>query len=79
MPQRETDETVLHELLDAASRAETDFHFGVSFAGYDDQWDAYRDEKNWPQKLQASHAEYIKNLHAFYMARDGSGGVLGVA
>lgn len=29
------------------------------------------------EEIQAAHDEYIRVLHAFYLARDGAGGVLG--
>ncbi len=46
-------------------------------SGYSDQWDAYKNEKKWPSKLVKCHADYIKDLHTYYLARDGKKGFLG--
>lgn len=47
--------------------------------GFADEWQAYRADlvAPWPAPLTAAHDAAMRDLHAFYLARDGAQGVLG--
>ena len=47
--------------------------------GFADEWQAYHAEQRapWAPALAESHDTAMRDLHAFYLARDGAQGVLG--
>jgi len=64
----------------AADARESEFLEACRVAGFTDEWDAYRAEMRgqaWPEPLDAAHRTWMRDLHAFYLLRDGPNGFLG--
>lgn len=68
----------LHLLRLNASQLERSFDQSCRMHGFADRWDYYRNEARVPMPVHAAHDAWIIALHAFYRARDGEHGVLGL-
>ena len=77
--------TDLNALLAEADRAQAAFEDTLAPNGYADRWHFYKadDNRTGFEKTPghdiviAAHKAWLAKLHAFYLARDGAGGVLG--
>lgn len=76
----------LQALKDAASEARLAFINACKQAGYADEGEAYRADRDrcvgepstvWPEDLDQAHVRYLDALHTYYTARDGDKGFLG--
>jgi len=71
----------LRALRHTAERLEREFEYQAeSHYGEEGRWKFYRDSEaggNPPAVVVTAERAWIKALHAYYLARDGEGGVLG--